>query len=264
MPFLARPGCDLYYETHGTGPGLVFAHGLGGSHLSWWQQVPAFQDRHTCVVFSHRGFGLSRLDAGRPGPSPEAFRDDLAALDEHLALPEVSLVAQSMGGWTCLEYALQRPERVTALVLACTTGTVRPPPLDPARAAARTQAEAELVARGVHPACGERMAREQPALHHLYRSVDALSMGLDKAALRAALMATRTRSPESLAELRVPVMCLTGEEDVVIPPESVAALARHIPGARLVRVPAAGHSVYWERSDVFNRLLDDFLAPALA
>jgi 3-oxoadipate enol-lactonase len=40
MPFLPRDGCQLYYETHGAGPALVFAHGLGGGHLSWWQQVP--------------------------------------------------------------------------------------------------------------------------------------------------------------------------------------------------------------------------------
>ena len=84
-------------------------------------------------------------------------------------------------------------------------------------------------------------------------------MGLDKAALRAALMATRTRSPESLAELRVPALCLTGDEDAVIPPESVAAVARHIPGARLVRVPACGHSVYWEQPATFNRAVMDFL-----
>jgi pimeloyl-ACP methyl ester carboxylesterase len=57
MPFLPRDGCQLYYETHGAGPALVFAHGLGGGHLSWWQQVPHFRDRYTCVTFDHRGSG---------------------------------------------------------------------------------------------------------------------------------------------------------------------------------------------------------------
>ena len=40
MPFLSLDGCDLYYELHGSGPALMFAHGLGGNHLTWWQQVP--------------------------------------------------------------------------------------------------------------------------------------------------------------------------------------------------------------------------------
>jgi 3-oxoadipate enol-lactonase len=259
MPFLARPGCDLYYETHGTGPALVFAHGLGGSHVSWWQQVPHFQDRFTCIVFDHRGFGLSREVAG--GPGPEGFADDLQALTDHLGLSDVRLVAQSMGGWTCLEYALRAPARVLALVMAATTGTLSDPETDRIFAAMRgTSPEAALAARGIHPACGERMAREQPALHFLYRELDAQSVGLDKAATRRRLMATRVTPRDRVATLRMPVLCVTGEEDAVIPPDAVAVLASIVPGARLVRVPAAGHSVYWERPDTFNRLLDDFLA----
>src|SRR5207237_2066399 len=67
--FLDRPGCRLYYEADGTGPMLVFAHGLGGNHLSWWQQVPHFRDRYTCVTFSHRGFAPSSAPAGGPDPA---------------------------------------------------------------------------------------------------------------------------------------------------------------------------------------------------
>ena len=261
MPFLPLDGCDLYYETHGTGPALVFAHGLGGSHLSWWQQVPHFRSRYTCVVFSHRGFGLSREAPG--GPGPEAFVDDLAALVDHLGLGEARLVAQSMGGWTCLGYALRAPERVRALVLASTIGSLASPETERIFAAHRTaRQEAALAARGIHPAGGERLAREQPALHFLYRGLDALSVGLDKAAVRARLVALRRTPPEAVAALRMPVLCLTGEEDVVIPPAAVAALAALVPGARLARVPEAGHSIYWERPETFNRLVDDFLAEA--
>lgn len=259
MPFLPLDRCDLYYETHGDGPALVFAHGLGGSHLSWWQQVPHFRDRYTCVVFAHRGFGLSREGPG--GPGPEAFVDDLAALADHLGLPDVRLVAQSMGGWTGLGYALRHPERVRALVLACTTGTLSDPETERIFAAHRRAGPEDAVAaQGVHPACGERMAREQPALHFLYREVDALSLGLDKAAVRRRLLAMRTTPREDVAGLRVPVLCVTGEEDVVMPPAAVGALASMIPGARCVRVAGAGHSVYWERPQTFNRLVDEFLA----
>jgi 3-oxoadipate enol-lactonase len=31
---------QLYYERAGSGPAIVFLHGLGGNHLSWWQQMP--------------------------------------------------------------------------------------------------------------------------------------------------------------------------------------------------------------------------------
>ena len=59
MPFLALPAGRLYYEVAGSGPALLFAHGLGGNHLSWWQQVPYFSERFTCVTFAHRGFAPS-------------------------------------------------------------------------------------------------------------------------------------------------------------------------------------------------------------
>src|SRR5512138_902447 len=92
MPFLALDGCDLYYELYGRGPALVFAHGARGNDLSWWQQVPYFQERYTCLTFAHRGFGRSR--EVEDGPGPAAFVDDLAALLDHLGFEEVRLVAQ--------------------------------------------------------------------------------------------------------------------------------------------------------------------------
>ena len=258
MPFLSRPACDLYYETHGEGPALVFAHGLGGSHLSGWQQVPHFRDRFTCVTFAHRGFGLSPEAPG--GPGPDAFVDDLAALIDHLGLPDVRLVAQSMGGWTGLDYALREPARVRALVMAGSTGTLADPETERIFAAHRgTAPEAALAARGIHPACGERMAREQPALHFLYRGLDAQSVGLDKLAMRRRLGAMRRTPRAQVAALSPPLLCITGEEDVVMPPAAVAVLASIVPGARLARVEAAGHSVYWERPHTFNRLVEAFL-----
>ena len=53
---LRRNGAEIHYEVFGKGPAVVFAHGLGGNHLSWWQQVAHFAPTRTCVVFSHRGF----------------------------------------------------------------------------------------------------------------------------------------------------------------------------------------------------------------
>ncbi len=259
MPFLPlQDGARLYYETHGSGPALVFAHGLGGCHLSWWQQVPHFRDRYTCVVFSHRGFGLS--SESEPERGVAAFADDLSALIEHLALAEVRLIAQSMGGWTCLAYTLRHPEHVRALVMAATTGTAANPVLDAIfrhQAVTRRTPDAD-----VHPAAGVRMAADQPALAFLYRELDALSGGVDKESLLRQLAAMRTTPIESVAALTTPILCITGEEDIVVPPAAVVSFASFLPSARLERVSAAGHSVYFERPDVFNNLVDEFLAVA--
>jgi 3-oxoadipate enol-lactonase len=85
---------------------------------------------------------------------------------------------------------------------------------------------------------------------------------LDKEGLRARMIALQTRAPEDLARLEVPTLFITGEEDVVFPPLLAPALAALIPNARVEQVAAAGHSVYFERAEVFNRLVDEFFAAA--
>jgi 3-oxoadipate enol-lactonase len=264
--YLERSGCRLYYEVTGAGPPVVFAHGLGGNHLSWWQQVPHFAGRYTCVTFAHRGFAPSSEIPG--GPDPADYAGDLAALIDHLALDRVFLLAQSMGGWACLEYALSNPERVRGLVLASTAGAIArratllrdPAALDAwvARAAA---ARSQMQRDGVQPAAGARMAREQPALHFLYRSIDAMAGAkLDKEGLRARMIALQIRPPDDLARLATPTLFITGEEDVVFPPMLAPALAALMPNAQVEQVAAAGHSVYFERACVFNRSVEEFFA----
>lgn len=259
---LPRPGAEIYYEVTGSGPAIIFAHGLGGNHLSWWQQVPHFASRYTCVTFAHRGFAPSRSEGA---PDPKLYVDDLAGLIDHLSLKDVRLVAQSMGGWSCLKYTLQHLERVQKLVMAATGGTADLNTLDaPDKdkvakwAAAHQGAEEALFRRGIHPAAGERMAREQPALQFLYREIDQLS-SVDKTALRAKLGAMRTLPVSKLKSIRTPVLFISGSEDIVFPPPAAAALAAVIPGAKLERVPDAGHSVYFERPARFNELLSAFL-----
>lgn len=258
MPFLQRPHCALYYELHGDQgsphPPLVFAHGLGGNHLSWWQQLAHFGPTHRCVTFSHRGFASSPEAPGGPGLA--GFADDLLALLDHLELAAPILIGQSMGGWTCTRHAAAHPDRLTALVLACTTGAIHHPELDVLLASHAATPPPRLPAH-VSPAAGPRLAREQPAMNLLYNQVGELTPGLDRTTFTAVLMAARD---VPLTALHAPLLCLTGVEDLLIPPAAVTWLAGHVPGARLHVEPAAGHSLYWERPATFNRVLADFLA----
>jgi 3-oxoadipate enol-lactonase len=70
----------------------------------------------------------------------------------------------------------------------------------------------------------------------------------------------QTRPPDVLKTLAVPTLFITGEEDVVFPPLLAAPLAALMPNARVEQVAQAGHSVYFERADIFNRLVDGFFA----
>jgi 3-oxoadipate enol-lactonase len=254
---LRRNGAEIHYEVFGKGPAIVFAHGLGGNHLSWWQQVAHFARTHTCVVFAHRGFPPSSAVPG--DAAPDSYADDLASLIEKLSLQDVALVAQSMGGWTCLDYTLREPKRVRALVMASTSGVLdfsqlKDPEVD--EWSRRAPGElAKLQSRGIHPAGGERMAREQPALAQLYGQISELAPASFREEVRKRIRALRTKSPKLLEQLPMPVLFVTGDEDWVFPPAAGPALARLAPKGSAVRVPAAGHSVYFERAAKFNEII---------
>src|SRR5258708_14841576 len=98
-----------------------------------------------------------------------------------------------MGGWTSLEYLLSNPDHnVRALVLASTCGTInRPSVPEPLRLADWTRkaaaARADMARRGISPPAGERMARERPMLHFLYRTIPNASAAFDREQLRTPL-----------------------------------------------------------------------------
>jgi len=248
----------------GAGPAIIFAHGIGSNQLAWWQQVPHFSGRYTCVTFAHRGYPPGSAIPG--GPDPRDFAGDLAALIGHLHLADVRLVAQSMGGWTCLEYVLAFPHQVRALVLASTCGTIHQPSVpvaDPHRLTEwKRQAEAaraDMQRRGISPPAGERMAREQPALHFLYRAIANASDAFDREELRKRILAMATRPPDVLRGLAMPTLFITGDEDATYPPFLSDALAPLMPHATVEQVREAGHSVYFQQAAVFNELVDRFL-----
>ncbi|MYN63649.1 MAG: alpha/beta fold hydrolase [Acidobacteria bacterium] len=242
-------GFELYYEVHGEGPVVVFAHGAGGTHLSWWQQIPAMSEHFECVTFDHRGFGYSRDVPSGPGRA--AFVDDLHGLLEHLGIGRVALVGQSMGGWTTLGFASAWPERVSALVLCDTPGGYTDPEV--ARLMQRRPAERGAFA----PSFGER----EPELAFLYREIQRSTLdrtpGGGPRAASGLLSASTDIGP--IVAHQIPTLFVVGEEDSIFPPAALEAMHRKMPGSEFALVPGAGHSVYYEKPALFNRLVIEFL-----
>jgi pimeloyl-ACP methyl ester carboxylesterase len=257
MAFASINEIDLYYETHGEGRALVFAHGAGGNHLSWWQQAPAFADRYRCVTFDHRAFGHSHEPHG--GPGRRAFADDLRALLDHLDIESISLVAQSMGGRTAVGFSLRNPGRVRALVLAGTTaGAVS----DEVRAAQDEHrngphGQRSLSQRAVSP----RLKRERPELAHLYRLIGRLNPPRPRDFL-APVPGYRGSSAGALAALGIPILFLVGADDTVTPPHVVRLAHQQVPGSQFDVIESAGHSAYFERAGAFNQRVARFLEDA--
>jgi pimeloyl-ACP methyl ester carboxylesterase len=100
----------------GTGPAVLAIHGLGGTKGSFLPTLAALSDRFRVIAVDLPGFG----DSDKPiGASYDArfFADAMVALLDALALDDVDLVGNSLGGRVALEIALRSPERVRRLAL---------------------------------------------------------------------------------------------------------------------------------------------------
>lgn len=254
MPLAKINGIELYYEVHGEGPALVLAHGGGGSHLSWWQQVPVLSRKFRCVTFDHRGFGYSRDLPD--GPGPKNFVEDLRGLLDDLGIQKAALAGQSMGGWTVLGFATAYPERVSALVLCDTTAGMDDPDVIREQAALREITRGGL-AQVLTRAYAADFPRREPMRCFLYQQIAGLNLHVP-ANLLPVLMSMKHRV-DNIVDKRMPTMLVVGEEDALAPVKVMELMARRIPQSKLVRVAGAGHSVYFEKPEEFNSILSGFL-----
>lgn len=252
---MVKDGFRFYYEdTGGNGPVILFLHGAGGNHLSWWQQVPVFAEEYRCITVDQRGFGQSLDVSGGPGPA--ALGTDAVSLLNHLGISRAALVAQSMGGWAAVGAAIAAPQRLWAIVMANTIGNLTNPEI----AALRQKLAAASPPRPAvlwHGALGATFRKSEPVRTFLYAQIAEMNP------LRPADFSdqlTRLTTPvERFAAARVPTLFLTSDEDALIWPELSEKVHQHVPGSRFVRVETAGHSTYFERPEVFNREVAAFL-----
>jgi 3-oxoadipate enol-lactonase len=269
LPVAEVNGIRLYYEEHGKGFPIVFAHGAGGNHISWWQQVPVFSRNYRCITFDHRGWGLSpdEEDLG-----PAAFVYDLAALVDHLGLDDMFLVGQSMGGMTCLGFTIANPQRVRGLVMANTFAGMRREVWLASSEDQRSSAQAIWQRRredGVKRALGREFTKTQKDRTFLYKQIRMLNeSGADRQSTESQVQRLRAleRAPdhgitrEVLAALSTPVLFIGGEHDEVMPVSLMTVAQSLIPGAQMKVIPGADHSAYFEVPETFNALVLEFLA----
>ena len=253
-------GGRLIYDEFGEGQDtIVFVHGAGGNHLSWWNQIPRFSDRFRCVTYEVRGWGRSE---DLSGEGRTAFARDLGELMDQLEIDRAALVGQSMGGFSILPYAARHPDRVTALLMADTMlGIADQDLLDAMRVATAAAAEnARLggMTRMVGPAYLER----SPEGVFLYNQIRALNPPLDLDRPLSFGVEDGAIPVDELSALTMPVVFLAGEDDMIIPAEVIRRAAELIPHARYIEVATGGHSVYWELPDEFNAVLEELLAEA--
>ena len=251
-------GHRIAYVRQGSGPTILFAHALGASSALWQPQLAELSKRFDCIAYDARGHG------GSETPAPPWRLDDLAAdalaLLDGLAVERCVFVGISMGGMIGLHLALAAPQRLRGLVVCDSAASFAPE----ARAAWRERIEA-VRTQGLAPLVGTMMERWFTAgfRHDHAERVQAVAATLAASPVAGYLACCEAIRDldvlDRLPAIRLPTLVVCGEFDPSTPPAHSRAIAAAIPGARLEMLPGLNHLPNFERPDLFNPLLEEFL-----
>jgi pimeloyl-ACP methyl ester carboxylesterase len=251
-------GAEFHWIESGTGPALVFLHGLPFHKGLWAHQVAGFSRHHRAIAPDLRGFGESGLPAGEP--SVDAYADDVAALLDFLGTGPVVLAGHSMGGYAALALARRRPDLLRGMVMVASRATA-----DTADAAANRRSVAarlrtespEFVAETMAPRMVATNAQNPAHIAAARALMDPLRA--DGIAHAQLALAARPDSTPFLGAVPCPVLVVAGERDAVVPLEESGIFAAGFRQGRLEVVEGAGHLPSWERPREFDAILGKWL-----
>jgi 3-oxoadipate enol-lactonase len=256
------PDGSLYYEVAGEGPVVTLIHeGLWDSR-TWDPQMPALLGAGYSVVrYDVRGYGRSSRLTGEP----YSHVRDLAALLDFLDVPLTILVGCSMGGAIAIDFTLEHPDRVAALVPVASglSGfealeeeedwweSVQGP-IDEAIAAGDLERAQDLRLEIWAPL---GTADEAGALIRQIAFDNIHELTMDESAEEE----LDPPAAHRLGEIDVPTLVMIAEHDPPYMRRTGDLIARGILGARKMTIEGADHVVHLRRPAEFNAALLAFL-----
>jgi pimeloyl-ACP methyl ester carboxylesterase len=260
VPHIKAGDIRIYYEIHGAGKQtLTLIRGLGSDLSAWSPQIPEFSKHFRTVVFDNRGAG--RTDKPDGPYSIRQMAQDVNNLLEAVNIQRTALLGISMGGMIAQEFAVAHQDKLSCLILGCTTfgGPEAIPPSREILNAILAGPDADEKTRRLQEQalfCDDTIANRRDVITAYAEArgrfpIPQTSLALQAAALRGHDTANR------LQQIQTPTLVITGTEDRLIPPENSRLIAERIPGATLQKLPG-GHLFMVEYPDAFNRTVIEF------
>ena len=256
MPVIEGNGINIYYETKGSGSPLMLINGWGGNLDSWSDRmVDLLADKHHIIMMDNRGTG--RSDKPDIPYTMDMMAADTKSVLEALGIRKAHIMGFSMGGAITQTFGVNYPEVAKSLVVCgASAGGENSVSSNP-----QVHMDLALIANPL-PEMTERDVTIK--LLYLLYSKEYVEANLE------ALVADETYSDyptpsfallnqshaigtmdtyRHLPQMNIPVLVITGEDDVLVPAENSQKIACRIPNAELVILPDCGHGFLKQKTD---------------
>lgn len=243
----------LHYHESGSGPAVLFVHGYPLNQTIWESQK-SLADAFRVILPDLPGFGKSPASV----ETIDGYADTIKDLLDTLNIDRASIFGHSMGGYVLLSLADRYPERLDAMGLICSQAGGDPTEVREARL--RT---AENVEKQGTSAVADTMAEKltAPSGAHLKETLRSIMRSASVAGVTSALRAMAARSDRFhvFSKLTVPVLVLSGAEDILIPEDKARLMADRLKLGKWIRLENCGHMPMMEQSERFNQEIRTFL-----
>jgi pimeloyl-ACP methyl ester carboxylesterase len=261
-------GLPTHYIEKGSGEPVILIHGFFFDTYMWNKNINVLAERFKVYAIDLWGFGYSTrepLDYGYP-----LYTKQLLKFMDTLDIPRASLIGQSMGGGTIINFTVSNQDRVDKIVLVDPAGMPNRLPI--MGRITNLPKLGELI-YNLNVNFTRKMTLKSTFLHNKHIITDeyfenATRFHKIKGTTEAMLYITRKQFFDTLIEeikalslINVPTLIVWGREEKAIPLNTGQEMHKILKGSRFEIIDEAGHCPHDDQSDRFNRLTLDFLAP---
>lgn len=238
-----------------TAPALVLLHGLNASSTMWYPNAKVYAEKYRvyCIDFI--------LEPGKSVSIGKVNNtDDLVkwydAVFDQLKLDKIAIVGASRGGWIAMQLAMHSRKKIAKIIL-----------LSPAQAFTWIKPKPEVL-KNIAFEFFPKRTRLRKVLQTLTANVDKLKqayidqyfIAVTRSRKNKSIMQVRPFSDEELKSLRLPVLLLIGDEDIINNAASLERAKSMIPGIKADVIKNAGHFLSFDEPETVNKMVMQFLA----